>query len=229
MYQKKKKRKSTVYYISDNNNEDLDILEKIDNIDLKVTKRYYNKYTNFMKFISIFGNLYFWAIYTALVFVLTLILFSFQLLIYFNYLLSSFIFFIVGILPINMIITRKRPYQREELIEELDIRRLDFGRTYSYSFPSGHVSLFVIQMTIISFIFGQATLLITIPMLILMVFSRISLGMHFLSDCIAGVIFGSIMGILNILFGIIILSFFYIAIIFIVIVLILQYNRRLRQ
>jgi len=93
---------------------------------------------------------------------------------------------------LKKIFIRKRPYQNNKIILNKSKKnyneekiKLDY-----YSFPSGHALTSTVFSLILLNKYGYANFISLIP--ILVGFSRIYLGVHYPSDVIFGIIFGSL-------------------------------------
>ena len=118
------------------------------------------------------------------------------IILYFYKLLSinqiiQFLLFTVLIIFIKYIIKRHRPFTTNKNIKNLDNSKLD-----TYSFPSGHMFTSSLLMLILyknsqKSIYNQ-NLKILLPIIPLLVgFSRIMLGVHYLTDVIASYLFAN--------------------------------------
>ncbi|ULY68562.1 phosphatase PAP2 family protein [Chlorella virus XW01] len=118
------------------------------------------------------------------------------IILYFYKLLSinqiiQFLLFTVLIIFIKYIIKRHRPFTTNKNIKNLDNSKLD-----TYSFPSGHMFTSSLLMLILyknsqKSIYNQ-NLKILLPIIPLLVgFSRIILGVHYLTDVIASYLFAN--------------------------------------
>jgi len=95
--------------------------------------------------------------------------------------LLTFILYLGTTQLIKIIVARPRPFAKFDFS---DLGAEDINR----SFPSGHATA---SASIIRFFeFNKILLYIWIAMTILIIFSRVYLGMHYLSDVIAGLILG---------------------------------------
>ncbi len=96
------------------------------------------------------------------------------------------------ILIIKIIVKRKRPYNYSSYV--LNKSKKTHGKKLVkgdyFSFPSGHSFCATVFTLIMMQKFSKAYILIFIP--ILVGFSRIYLGVHYISDVVFGIIFGSI-------------------------------------
>lgn len=166
------------------------LVQKLTNIDLKVSNLIYSKrqkwlttllilITNTMHrwlFIPIFGTFLWFINYANWPFVFA----WFWGMVYCNHLFNSIL---------KIIFKRPRPNQSQLVIEK------------HYSFPSGHVmtaiqvsfqSLYIFIQNSQSTMFPYHVLVYAILFVLVIAFSRVYLGVHYVSDTIGSVFFGSI-------------------------------------
>ena len=100
-------------------------------------------------------------------------------------LLLAFVFYFGATYLIKVIVARPRPFTKFDFsnLGETGVNR---------SFPSGHSA--AAASVIRFFEFNRILLLVWIGITILVMFSRVYLGMHYLSDVIAGFILGYFIG-----------------------------------
>lgn len=134
--------------------------------------------TNFLKIISKLGDWWLWTIFTIVIIPLKLELGIL--------LLSALILQVALQKTIKNIVTRRRPYIKYRV----EIKRLIVPPD-RYSFPSGHTSgAFTVFFSFLNFYPEISIILLIISLLI--GFSRIYLGVHYLTDVIFGIIIGFI-------------------------------------
>lgn len=163
----------------------------IDDWDKRKTNQIYNKYKNtkisvFAKIFSYFADPRLWGVVGV---VFTIIGFIDQdfthLIIFVSGFFQSFLLYYL----IKNLIKRERPFKQIEGIERLD------KTGHGYSFPSGHChhSTILVGLIWLSF-YNQPWFIIILLFYNLIVgFTRIILGVHFVSDVIVGVIEGYLM------------------------------------
>ena len=161
------------------------IFNKLDNWDQKIILRYNGiggrTFTIFLKILSFFGRETIWL------FLMVFYLFVFYDPLLFSYISSIFLLGVAIIVPIKKVISRDRPFESLE-----DIKVLERKPT-SRSFPSWHAYNVASQGLLLSFLLNSllvATIVLIIAMIIS--FSRIQLGVHYLSDVIFGFFIGFI-------------------------------------
>lgn len=110
------------------------------------------------------------------------------------FLTSLVLNFILNDLVIKNVIERQRPF---EVIKNLEIL---VPPPYSFSFPSGHTSSAFASLVTLFFTqkkfapFGLA-------FAVLMGFSRMYVGVHYLSDVLAGAVVGTVVALITVYFG----------------------------
>lgn len=164
-------------------------IQKIDrNIMLAITKWHNSVLTFFLKIITHSGRGFSWMVVTAILYFLNsndIIIIPDQR-IFFKALLCPFTAFMIGNL-IKLVVKRKRPYEGMKNYTSL------VGAPIGGSFPSLH--------TATSFALLMALILLHHPWApwvgawaLLVSFSRIYMGVHYLSDVIAGLFLGIFCG-----------------------------------
>jgi membrane-associated phospholipid phosphatase len=181
-------------------------IHKIIENDYKILVKFYSinpKFTPFIRYFSSLGSMLFWG-----PFILTIYLIGnykendavkdFGLIMFSGLILSSII---VG--GLKKIVKRKRPYFDEKLktISNIQIENRDkwFGFKRESSFPSGHICQLCYMLVISVYFLSINWLFIFIPMIILMIFARGHLGVHFFSDTLTGILFGLLIGYLTVI------------------------------
>ena len=89
------------------------------------------------------------------------------------------------IFPIKHLVARERPENALITVDWL----VD---TAEYSFPSGHAAMAFMMAILLSSVFGRKYFFYTLAFLI--AFSRIYLGVHYLSDVVGGAVIGVALG-----------------------------------
>jgi len=176
-----------------------DYLEKIENWDkktfLSLYKSDFSKRTQqFAKIYSFFGSLYFWGLVYIIWFFYGYITKDYYLLVLFTGAFDQSI--LIHILIRYRLIRRNRPYIKlsNEGVQRLDkFIQIPYLMTDSEhkSFPSGHVTFFLLFGIVFAYYFGSWILFFIIFGLdLVMGISRLILGVHFPTDIIFGFIFG---------------------------------------
>lgn len=155
------------------------------NIDFNVTNFIYNFHNSFLDslfvFITTLGDyMIIWIVITLLLFILKKLSlkkdFIFISLVYF----SSFL---VNDLILKQLFQRDRPFMQYEIFQPLILA------PDSHSFPSGHTASSFVAATILSYYFPKYRVLFYV-LAIIIGFSRIYVGVHFLSDVLVGALIG---------------------------------------
>jgi undecaprenyl-diphosphatase len=107
---------------------------------------------------------------------------------------ASAIALILSLIVCNLcmknIVDRERPFDRIKELVLIGKRMTD------YSFPSGHTTAAFATLVVYKKTMSKKFSKIMLVISILMAFSRLYLGAHYLTDVLAGVIIGSILGML---------------------------------
>ena len=162
----------------------------IDKWDKRTVNSIYNKFKDtkipyFAKIISYFADPRLWGVVGVVFTIIGFIEHDFSHLITFvSGFLQSFLFYYI----IKNLIKRERPFKQIESIERLD------KTGHGFSFPSGHCHHSTVLMGLIwlSF-FDPWFIIILLVYNVIVGFSRIILGVHFVSDVIVGVLEGYLM------------------------------------
>lgn len=171
------------------------IIQRINEWDKKTfLKLYKNRFLKgkkiilFAKIFSFFGNMYFFGMLWVVWVVYGYITKDYYLLVLFT---SGFIqSMILHVLIRFKIVKRERPYIT---LKDKGVGQHDLLIKVDKSFPSGHVSFFLLFGAVIAYYFNDfywIILLIFIGLDIIMALTRLILGVHFPSDVIGGFILG---------------------------------------
>jgi undecaprenyl-diphosphatase len=87
--------------------------------------------------------------------------------------------------------SRPRPFEIHQTLT-ISIPPLD-----RYSFPSGH-TLHAVSLTIVAAAYYPQTLWVLAPFALLVASSRLVLGLHYLSDVVAGALIGTLLAVISI-------------------------------
>ena len=155
------------------------ILNKILEFDNKIFNKLYRYKDNlFINITAYLGNIFF------ILFIITLIYFlpikygkNISIISFISLLLNTFIIFII-----KFTVRRKRVYENNSLLINIE----------TYSFPSGHINR--ISCLIIPFCYYPFFSLFLLILSIIVSFTRMVKGYHYLSDCIIGFLIGVILG-----------------------------------
>ncbi|QEE16506.1 phosphatase PAP2 family protein [Promethearchaeum syntrophicum] len=167
------------------------VLPTIDKWDKKYVNKIYKKYKDtkvpaFAKFSSFFADPRLWGL-VGIVFTITgFIQEDFTHLITFvSGFFQSFLLYYI----LKKSIKRERPFQQIESIERLD------KTGHGFSFPSGHChhSTIMVGLFWLSFYNHPWVIIILLIYNVVVGFSRIVLGVHFISDVIVGICEGYLM------------------------------------
>lgn len=154
---------------------EIKIIKKLQKLNIDTQCKYLSKPFNTDTFIILISFLY------------LINIIKFQELIYLG-LLAILIYFF------KSIVKRKRPYNNNFIINKSNIKHGDEIiklESDCYSFPSGHAAVSILLHLILIKKYKNLNILLpTIP--ILVGFSRIYLGVHYITDVIFGFIFGYI-------------------------------------
>ena len=107
---------------------------------------------------------------------------------------SLVITFLVVNLGLKNIVARTRPYEVIDGLKSL------VGEQSDYSFPSGHTAhafaVGVIMLAMLPKRIGRPIIIVSV----LMAYSRLYLGVHYLTDVLAGAVFGTLIALLSMFF-----------------------------
>ena len=134
--------------------------------------------TKFFKMMSVMGDGWWWAILGIIVWYF--VGFNSDWL---KMCLTAFAIELIFYKFIKLYTTRRRPYQRYKIIENL-VEPID-----KFSFPSGHTAAATVAAMVFSYAFSWI-IPVAVLVVILIGFSRIYLGVHYLSDVIIGFLLG---------------------------------------
>lgn len=140
--------------------------------------------TNFFKFFTFFGSLLFAQIFIATIYIVFNKKYSFIA-------ISSLAISELCTMSLKNIFKIPRPFQKNPQIKKL----IEIG---GYSFPSGHsTNISAISTSVIEKFFKKWWLyLVFIPLTILVMLSRIYLGVHTIYDCLVGLCIGIVVTLL---------------------------------
>lgn len=105
----------------------------------------------------------------------------------------------VGIITdaLKLIVERARPSAKEFNVIKSSLSSIEQSYSNNYSFPSGHTTLIAAVTAYFLPYKKNWKKIILLALLLLVPISRMYLGMHFLSDVIAGILLGTIIGRFN--------------------------------
>lgn len=103
---------------------------------------------------------------------------------------------IVCNLLMKPLFARRRPFELDGVETKLLIREPE-----DHSFPSGHTMASFTAATVLCFLYGGWVWAFALCLALLIAFSRLYLFVHHLSDVLAGMLFGSLLGLLCSRFG----------------------------
>jgi len=173
-------------------------IEKIEKWDHKTFLSLYKsdfsqRTKQFAKIFSFFGNLYFWGIVWITWFIYGYITKDYDLLVLFTGAFDQSM--IIHLIIRYGIVRRNRPFikLKEDGVEQHDeFIRIPYimSESEGKSFPSGHVTFFLLFGMVIAFYFNNWIIfVIVLGLSVIMAFSRLILGVHFPSDVIFGFVF----------------------------------------
>ena len=163
----------------------------IDKWDKRTVKSIYNKFKDskisiFLKYVSFFADPRLWGVVGVVFTIIGFIEQDFSHLITFvSGFFQSFLLYYI----IKNLIKRERPFKQIEEIERLD------KTGHGFSFPSGHChhSTILVGLLWLSFYNHPWFIIMLLGYNVIIGFSRIILGVHFISDVIVGVFEGYVM------------------------------------
>jgi membrane-associated phospholipid phosphatase len=173
------------------------ILQKITNIDLKISAWMYSKRQKWLTLLMVLitNTMEKWLIVPIIITFFGILKLDNWQFVYFWFWTMVF-FTVVTNYILKKIFKRSRPFESQLVNERF------------YSFPSGHVmtayqiafqSLYLSVQNSQSITLSLGLLFLAILFVLVIAFSRVYLGVHYLSDTIGSVIFGSITVIISIM------------------------------
>ncbi len=146
----------------------------------------------FAKIYSFFGNVFFWGLIWIIMGIYGYVTKDYYLFVLFTGGFDQSI--ILHVLIRYKIVNRNRPYIK---LKEKGVKQEDELIREHKSFPSGHVTFFLLFGIIFAFYFNSWFLLIIFIFLdIIMAITRLILGVHYPTDVIFGFVFGALFALL---------------------------------
>jgi len=173
-------------------------IEKIEKWDhktfLSLYKSDFSKRTKqFAKVFSFFGSLYFWGLVWITWFIYGYVTKDYDLLVLFTGAFDQSM--IIHLIIRYGIVRRNRPFiklEKEGVKQHDEFIRIPYlmSESEGKSFPSGHVTFFLLFGMVFTFYFNSWIIFVVVLGLgVIMAFSRLILGVHFPSDVIFGFVF----------------------------------------